>query len=68
MPNIGLIGKVLMPTGTVAGTGNWIAQRTRRRVTWSAGVKTVSFQPFSSGVGPVGGPGEEGRGVSFSVG
>ena len=49
MPNSGLIGKVLMPTGTVAGVGDWIAQRTRMRVTKCAGVKIVSFQPFSSG-------------------
>ena len=49
MPNTGSIGKVLTPTGTGAGTGNWIAQRTRMRVTSCAGVKTVSFQPFSSG-------------------
>ena len=38
------------------------------RVTWSTGVKTVSFQPFSSGVGPVGGPVKKGAGSSFSVG
>ena len=68
MPNSGLIGKVLVPTGTCAGTGNWIAQRMRMRVTWSTGVKIVSFQPFSSGVGASGGPVKKGAGSSFSVG
>jgi hypothetical protein len=34
-------------------------------VTLLTGVNTVSFQPFSSGCGAVGGPGEEGRGIQL---
>ena len=65
MPYIGLIGKVLVPTGTVFGTGSWIAQRTRMRVTKSRRREHRVLPAVLLGGRSRRGPGEEGRGVEL---